>query len=476
MSSKIGSCPDCGPAPTIHVMEKIGAIMKTCVEPLVQSSSFQRYLEAVADPIADAMSRASTRAMILTGLATVVKKPDEHTPLRARCFWECAIRRGIRMCEIRPFGRAIDLYEYEHQGKKNLFHGLPRPSPRRSSSEGGPSHASNTGLDWMDNKGELRKHFLAAGIPMAKGGIGRTWGEVNALFEKLPHPVIVKPNIGSRGRHTTTRIETKEELRVAFDKAKKLSPWMIVEQEFIGTLHRVLLIDGRVVAVLRRDRAYIIGDGASTIQKIVNEENKNPRRTPSIIASKTHRSHPKQSGSHPNQDETYNGHPEQSEPHRSHPDPSADGEGSYKSINRSHPERSEGSYKSTDNEFCPLPTDAEATDELARQKLNWHSIPQKDEMIYLSRKPSRSVGGSTMDVTSETHQENIKLFERIAQIVNDPLIGVDFFMGGMSTPWNAQSCAGVIECNSLPFIDLHHYPLYGPVRDAAGALWDAVLK
>jgi cyanophycin synthetase len=316
------------------------------------------------------------------------------------------------MREIRPFGRAIDLYEYEHRGKKQFFKGLPRPK-----------QCFPQGLEWMDNKGKLRKRFPVAGIPMAKGGVGRTWEEVKTLFHELLHPVITKPNIGSRGRHTTTRIETEEELRVGFDKAKRLSPWIIVEQEFIGTLYRVLLIDGRVVAVLRRDRAHVLGNGSHTIRELVNAENQNPRRNPSVIVSEANRS-----------------------------------------------------YHDADNEFCPLPTDATATEELSRQGHTWNSVPQKNNVVYVSRKPSRSVGGSTTDVLAETHSENIKLFEWVAKTVNDPLIGVDFFIGDMSVPWNTQACAGVIECNSLPFIDLHHYPLYGPVRDAAGALWDAVLK
>jgi hypothetical protein len=44
----------------------------------------------------------------------------------------------------------------------------------------------------------------------------------------------------------------------------------------------------------------------------------------------------------------------------------------------------------------------------------------------------------------------------------------------MTRPHGEQQPCGVIECNSLPFIDLHHFPLYGNVVNAAGALWDSV--
>ena len=56
----------------------------------------------------------------------------------------------------------------------------------------------------------------------------------------------------------------------------------------------------------------------------------------------------------------------------------------------------------------------------------------------------------------------------------DPLVGVDFIMEDARVPWQEQERCGVIECNSLPFIDLHHYPLYGEPRNVAGALWDIV--
>ena len=406
MSARKGTCIDCEPAPTIHIMEKCGAIMKTCIEPLMQSFALEQYLEAVIDPIATYTAKMCIYALTKTRLATIIDEPDKHTPLRTRCVWECAIRRGIPMYEIRPLGRAIDLYEYEHKGTKRLFKSLPRPKSTYSSDRCYTSIES--GLEWMDNKSELRKRFAAAGIPMAKGGVGRTWEEVKKIFHSLPSPVITKPHIGSRGRHTTTRIATENELRVGFEKAKKLSPWIIVEQEFLGTLYRVLLIDGSVVAVLRRDRAHVVGDGLRTVRALVDKENQNPRRDSS--------------------------------------------------------------------EFCKLATDDAATHELARQNFTWESVPKMNEVVYLSRKPSRSVGGSTIDVRDVVHPENIKLFEHIARTVNDPLIGVDFFISDIAKPWNMQECAGVIECNSLPFIDLHHYPLYGPIRDAAGALWDAVLK
>lgn len=40
--------------------------------------------------------------------------------------------------------------------------------------------------------------------------------------------------------------------------------------------------------------------------------------------------------------------------------------------------------------------------------------------------------------------------------------------------WNEQQRVGILECNGLPFIDLHHYPFEGKPQNVAGALWDIV--
>lgn len=122
--------------------------------------------------------------------------------------------------------------------------------------------------------------------------------------------------------------------------------------------------------------------------------------------------------------------------------------------------------------FHELPLNEDTVAILKEQDLALDSIPEKDRMVLIHTKVSRAYGASTTEMT-DIHPDNEKLFLKIAKVLDDPLVGVDFMIEDMSRSWKEQKC-GIIECNSLPFIDLHHYPLKGTAKNAAGTLWDLI--
>jgi hypothetical protein len=111
--------------------------------------------------------------------------------LRTRAIWEEAERRGIELTEFRPFGRTVEWLFARYQGKLFAFEGLPRPRG-----------VDSPGLDWMDDKGVMRDHFSAVGIPVARGGTATLVQRALELFDEIGGRVIVKPRLGSRSRHT----------------------------------------------------------------------------------------------------------------------------------------------------------------------------------------------------------------------------------------------------------------------------------
>jgi cyanophycin synthetase len=128
---------------------------------------------------------------------------------------------------------------------------------------------------------DLTKALLQdAGIPVPKGEVARSPGEALKAARRLGFPLVTKPLDGNHGRGVTTDIGTEAQLRFGFGLAEKQSRrgGVIVEQYFPGDDHRILVVNGEVIAVAERVPARVRGDGRSTIQALIEEVNRDPRR------------------------------------------------------------------------------------------------------------------------------------------------------------------------------------------------------
>jgi D-alanine-D-alanine ligase-like ATP-grasp enzyme len=383
-------CVDCGGSQVNHFVMYFSIFLGVVVEPWTNWMG-KIIPESVFDPIGPFL----TKALTFLRLGKITYKPEKDDSGRTKVLWEEAIKRGIEMYEFRLFGIGHDIFVSNYKGEKRFFDVLPRPKdydPR--------------GLEWMDNKGEMKKHFEKEGIKVARGGVTHSVSNALKIFRSLDKPVITKPNLGSRSRHTRTHLSDEKEFIKAFKIARQLSPWVMIEEELVGYVFRGTLIGGKLVAVLRREPAYVIGDGIHNVRELVEIENKNPLRNGEI--------------------------------------------------------------------FHQLKIDEEAKKELGHWNKTEETIPKKDEIVTLGQKTSRAVGGGITDMTDIVHPDNKVMLEKIAKVLNDPLIGVDFIMTDVSISWKNQPRCGVIECNSAPFIDLHHFPLVGRPHNVASALWDII--
>lgn len=102
--------------------------------------------------------------------------------------------------------------------------------------------------------------------------------EAKQACEDLGFPVVVKPYAGNHGRGITTNINSQAHLEEAFDLAKEVSSWIIVEKFLKGQDYRVLVIDGKFEAAALRKPAMVVGDGKSTIKDLIDLANQDPRR------------------------------------------------------------------------------------------------------------------------------------------------------------------------------------------------------
>jgi len=390
-------CKDCEPAQEIHSVAYISVVLGWIDEP------FFSFMEKIFGNTAEAISKKFSvpffKSMVALRLGYFTDKPDGKDSLRTKCFWDEAERRGIKMREFHlgPIHDSfVAQFKYKDKNRTIIFDGLPRSGLVESPA-----------LRWMDDKGILKEKFLKEGLPVALGAVALTQRKALKIFNSLQKPVITKPNLGSRSRHTLIHIDTPEKLIYGFKKAKKLSPLVVIEEELRGFLFRGTLIGGKLVGVVRRDQPEVVGDGVHTLKELFDIENKRPERAGPI--------------------------------------------------------------------FHKIVIDPDAEVELRRVGITMSDVPTKGRIVTFSQKTSRGIGGTTTEVTDVVHQENIEMLEHVARFLDDPLIGVDFIIEDITKSWRQEQHSGIIECNSLPFIDLHHYPLFGKPNNVAGKLWDLVL-
>jgi len=119
----------------------------------------------------------------------------------------------------------------------------------------------------------------ASGIPVPRGTTIRSPKYLeDAIGEVGGFPIVIKPLNGNHGRGITIDVRTVKEAIAAFDMAQEVSEEVIIERFHTGRDHRILVINGKFVAVAERVPANITGDGVSTISQLIEITNQDPRR------------------------------------------------------------------------------------------------------------------------------------------------------------------------------------------------------
>src|SRR6185369_6283514 len=104
-------------------------------------------------------------------------------------------------------------------------------------------------------------------------------GRGEAVARHLGYPVVVKPNQGGEGRGVTPDVRDAAELRRAYERAAAANLGVVIVEKFRpGHDHRLLVVGGRLVAASQRVPAQVVGNGADTVETLVAEVNRDPRR------------------------------------------------------------------------------------------------------------------------------------------------------------------------------------------------------
>lgn len=321
------------------------------------------------------------------------KNPDLAFTERSKVIWDEAIKRGIAMEQFVIIDKPVEQYRAKIKKRWQYFESLPIPAwlPQRS-------------YAWMDDKWLLKKKLFLAGISVPNGGSCVSFKQTLKIFSKIKKPVIIKPELGSRGRHTTTFIQTEKELKQAYDIAKQLGMFVVVEEMLFGSVYRATYIGGEIVGILRGDPPRITGNGKLSISLLIEQKNKekDPRVKDVLVTKKL-------------------------------------------------------------EEF------------IGRQGYSLESTLEKEKTIDLSEKIGTSYGGFASEEILKTHPKTLGYLKKAGDLLNAPVIGFDFIIPDIEKDPDTQFW-GIIEANSLPFINLHHFPLEGKPINVASKVWDLWIK
>jgi len=136
------------------------------------------------------------------------------------------------------------------------------------------------GTDIASDKALTARLLTSAGLPVPGTTVVRTVEDALKAARKLGYPVVVKPLDGNHGRGVGLDLADEEAVRAAYDVARAAAKrgGVVVERFVRGADHRLLVVDGRLVAAARRTPAHVVGDGEHTVAELVEIENADPRR------------------------------------------------------------------------------------------------------------------------------------------------------------------------------------------------------
>jgi cyanophycin synthetase len=137
---------------------------------------------------------------------------------------------------------------------------------------------SHIAVELAQDKEETNKILANCGLPVPRQELVRSADRAVRAAERLGFPVVTKPYDGNHGRGISIGLRSADEVRAGFAAAAEHSASVIVETYLHGEDHRLLVVNGELVAATRRTPGRVIGDGLHSVRELVEIVNRDPRR------------------------------------------------------------------------------------------------------------------------------------------------------------------------------------------------------
>ncbi|MDA1081810.1 MAG: cyanophycin synthetase [Gemmatimonadetes bacterium] len=140
------------------------------------------------------------------------------------------------------------------------------------------SRTSHIAVELASDKEETNHLLSTLGLPVPKQALVQNATDASRAAKKIGYPVVVKPYNGNHGRAVAIHLSSDEAVRTAFAAAQEVSRSVLVESFVTGDDHRLLVVNGTLVAATRRTPGHVVGDGKHTVAELIAIVNSDPRR------------------------------------------------------------------------------------------------------------------------------------------------------------------------------------------------------
>ncbi len=140
------------------------------------------------------------------------------------------------------------------------------------------TRTSNIAVELAGDKEDTNELLRDMGLPVPAQRMVHSADEARQAAQRIGLPVVVKPLNANHGRGVSINLTSADDVEAAFNKAREHSRAVLVESYIEGFDHRLLVVDGKLVAAAKRVPGHVIGNGRNTIRQLVDEINQDPRR------------------------------------------------------------------------------------------------------------------------------------------------------------------------------------------------------
>lgn len=134
--------------------------------------------------------------------------------------------------------------------------------------------------DMTRNKHKTNMILDCIGLKTPRGFVTGSYSKALELIRKknLKHPLLIKPLTSTRAKGVTWDINSRSDFKKAIKFVRKTESFkklknFLVEEMFVGSEYRILLMNKEIISCIEKRPAGVTGDGKSTIEELVEKFN-----------------------------------------------------------------------------------------------------------------------------------------------------------------------------------------------------------